>query len=200
MSSLSRVSRSAAVLAVLAITLAGCGGDGDEKSGDESSSSNSDGASASGADPATGPTLETDDFSYNAPDGWEDAASAMPGAESVAADTSDDDGFADNLNVLRLDPAPVTDLDELEDASVDELEGADASDVKVQDRAEIDGVEAIHISGGMSLNDNDYLVEQYNVIRDDVSFIVTFSFSPDVSEGDRTDLSQSVLASWAWAS
>jgi len=198
MFSLSRVSRSAVVLTVLAVTLAGCGGDGDEKADDSSSSSS--GAVASEVDPATGPTLKTDDFSYNAPEGWEDAGSAMPGAESVAANTSDDDGFADNLNVLRIAPAPVSDLDDLEDASVNELEGADATDVKIQDRAAIDGLEAIHVSAGMSLNGNDYLVEQYNVIRDDVSFIVTFSFSPDVSEGDRADLSQSVLASWAWAS
>jgi hypothetical protein len=192
--------RSVAALALLTLPLAACGGgDDDSKKGGDTKSSGGSSSSAPGVEPATGTTLKTDDFSYKAPEGWEDAKALMPTAESAAANKKDTDGFADNLNVLRLDPAPIKDPADLEKASVDELEGAKVADVTVHDRQEVDGSTGIHVSGGMDLNGNKYLVEQFNIVHDDVAYVVTFSFSPDVPKDERDELSQSVLATWKWA-
>jgi len=196
------LARSASVLAVLALALAGCGGSDDDKPTDETSSSD---VAEIDADPADGDTIKADDFSYSVPEGWEDAsdldiAKGLPAsAVSLSMDLTDTDGFVDNINILRIDPAPVTDLGKLEDASVRELETADTTDVKVGDRVAVDGSPAIHITAGMTQMGASYLVEQFNVIRDDVSYVVTFSFSTDVTQADRDEVSQSVLASWQWA-
>jgi len=197
--------RSAAVLAVLALALAGCGGGDDDKPTDETTSSSASDDTVD-VEAASGDTIETDDFSYTLPDGWKDAsessaAANMPAsAVSLAGDATDtSDGFTDNVNVLRLDPAPVTDPDDLEDAALKELQGVGGSDLKVADRVDVDGSTAIHLSGSMQTQGINDVIEQFHIIHEGASYVVTFSFSPDVAQDDRDEVSQSVLASWSWA-
>ena len=194
--------RVAALAIVPTLTLAGCGGsdggsDDDASDNDSSSSSTTDAPD----DAADGDTVKGTDYSYSLPKGWEVPTQKIPGTEqtdSFAADLTDADGFADNVNVIRLDPAPVDDLDKLEPALTAELEKGGSKDVTVRDRGEVDGDEAVHVSSIQEQQGKQYLTEQYNAIHDGVSYVITFSFSDTVSEDDRDDLAESVLDSWTW--
>ena len=195
--------RHAATLTLLAgLVLAGCGGgDSDDSSGDGGKDAAS-AAPANGAEPADGDTIKGKGYAFNAPQGWEVPKQEIPGTEQTdtfVADLTDADGFADNINVIRLDPAPIKDLDPLETALIKELEGAGAKDVTAGERLDVDGDPAVHISSKLTQQGASYLTEQYNPIHDGVSYVVTFSFSTDVSQSDRDETAASVLASWKWA-
>ncbi|MCW2768849.1 MAG: hypothetical protein JWR27_282 [Aeromicrobium sp.] len=197
--------RHAAALTLLAgLALAGCGGnDSDGSSGDSGSGKDSTSAApANDAEPSDGDTVKGKGYAFNAPKGWEVPKQDIPGTEQTdtfVADLTDADGFADNINVIRLDPAPIKDLDPLEKALIKELVGAGAKNVKAGDRLDVDGDAAVHISSKLTQQGASYLTEQYNPIHDGVSYVVTFSFSTDVSQSDRDKTAESVLASWNWA-
>lgn len=189
--------RFAAVLAVLAILVAGCGGSSsDDKPTDKSTSSS--------ATPADGKTISGTGYSFAVPDGWDTPPSAATSGfdfDSLAADLGDKDGFADNVNVIQQDPSPVKEItDEADQQLADVLKNSNAKGVKVQERTKIDGAEAIHISSQQTLNGKKNLTEQYYVIHAGALNVVTFSYSPDVSQGDRDDLAASVLTTWKWTS
>ncbi|MET0767573.1 MAG: hypothetical protein ABWY50_08015 [Aeromicrobium sp.] len=197
--------RVAALAIVSTLTLAGCGGsdsEGEEAPAKDSTSAAPSDAPADEAETPSGDTIEGTGYSYAVPEGWSTPEQDIPGTEqtdSFAADLTDTDGFSDNVNVIRLDPAPLDDLDQLEDGLTAELEGAGSKDVTVGDRVEIDGDEAVAISSSQTQAGAEYLTDQFNAIHDGVSYVVTFSFSDTVSEADRQDLAASVLASWKWA-
>lgn len=198
--------RVAALAIVSTLTLAGCGGSGsdDESPSDSKTSASADATEttdAPDAEAADGDSITGTGYSYTVPEGWAVPDQEIAGTEqtdSFAADLKDTDGFADNVNVIRLDPAPVDDLDQLEDGLKAELENAGSQDVTVGDRTEIDGDETVTITSVQTQNDKKYLTDQYNAIHDGVSYVITFSFSDTVSEADRQDLAASVLASWKW--
>ncbi len=196
--------RMAALSIVAALSLAGCsssdGSDGgDTPNADETAAT----TPAPEVDAAGGDTIEGTGYTYVVPEGWAVPSQTVPGTEQTdtfAADLTDSDGFSDNVNVIRLDPAPIEDIDKLEGALVDELEGAGSKDVTTRGRADVDGEEAIHIASGQEQRGATYLTEQYNAIHDGVSYVITFSFSDSVSEADRDSLAQSVLTTWKWSS
>jgi hypothetical protein len=194
-------SRIAALTIVSTLALAGCGGSDDEPKTDTKTSSSAD--KSDDTEAAAGEKIDGTGYSYSVPDGWKVPDQKIPGTEQTdtfAADLTDQDGFADNVNVIRLDPAPIKELDPLEDALVNELKTAGSQDVTLQDREEIAGDEAVHISSKQNQQGKTYLTEQYNAIHDGVSYVVTFSFSDTVSDDDREDVSESILNSWEWAS
>lgn len=202
--------RVAALALASTLTLAGCGGsDGgsDDTPDTDTSSSTTDAPDddtdreGGDSDQADGNDIQGTGYSFSLPDGWEVPTQDIPGTEqtdSFAADLTDDDGFADNVNVIRIDPAPVDDLDQLEDALKAELEGAGAKDVTVRDRIEVDGEEAVRVASSQDQQGATYLTEQVNAIHDGVSYVITFSFSDSVSEGDRDDVAESILDTWKW--
>lgn len=203
--------RVAALAIVPTLTLAGCGGS-DNSSDDDAPDSDSSASSTTDApddaddapdsdDAAGGNTVKGTDYSYSLPKGWEVPTQKIPGTEqtdSFGADLTDADGFADNVNVIRLDPAPIDDLDKLEPALTAELKQGGSKDVTVRDRGEVAGDEAVHVSSIQEQQGKQYLTEQYNAIHDGVSYVITFSFSDTVSEDDRDDIAESVLDSWSW--
>ena len=197
--------RVAALAIVSTLSLAGCGGsssDGDAPDSDSSASA-TDAPAGTDADAADGDTIEGTDYTYVVPEGWQVPSQDIAGTEQTdtfAADLQDSDGFTDNVNVIRLDPAPIEDLDDLEKGLVSELEGAGATNVRVRDRVDIDGDEAVHIASDQNQQGAVYLTEQYNAIHDGVSYVVTFSYSDSVSEADRDRVAASVLSTWTWAS
>ncbi len=195
--------RVAALAIVSTLSLAGCGGGGGEDQGSDADSTSATKKAAAGdVDAADGDTIKGDGYSFTVPTNWEVPTQDIPGTEQTdtfAADLTDTDGFADNVNVIRLDPAPIDDLDDLEDGLVKELEGAGSSDVTVRDRIDVDGDEAVHIASGQNQQGATYLTEQYNAIHDDVSYVITFSFSDSVSQADRDAVAGSVLTTWQWA-
>lgn len=169
------------------------------------------GCSSSGADsdtevddldaaPAAGVQVVGEGYSYSVPEGWDvpDTDPATIGADTLAADLTDTDGFSDNVNVV-LSPAGAVTADQVEAAGTGELEGAGATDVEVRDRVQVAGTESAHLTGSLTSQGASYSIEQYYLTDDDQTYVVTFSFSPSVDDDDREDLAESVLASWAWA-
>lgn len=192
--------RIAALAIVSTLALAGCGGSDDDKPAADAKTSST--AEPSDAEAATGSTIEGTGYSFSVPDGWDVPDQKIPGTEQTdtfAANLTDSDGFADNVNVIRLDPAPLKELDPLEKALANELTTAGSKDVTVQDREQIAGDEAIHISSKQNQQGKTYLTEQYNAIHDGVSYVVTFSFSDTVSPADRDTIAGSVLTTWTWS-
>ena len=156
-------------------------------------------APTSDAAPATGELISGDGYTYNVPEGWgpppQDVSS---GADTLALDLTDDDGFSDNVNVL-LSPAGSITADQVEQAGPPELEDSGATDVEVRPRLAIAGEESAHLSALFTQGGATYQIDQYYPTHDGQTYVVTFSFSQTVSQGDREDLAESVLASWAWA-
>lgn len=162
------------------------------------------GAAADPADqlnaaPASGETIEGDGYSYSVPEGWgvpEGVDGATQGLDTVAADLADTDGFADNVNVV-LSPAGQVSVEQAEQAGADELTGGGATDVEVEDRVRVADTDAAHLSANFAQGTS-YAIEQYYVSDDDQTFVVTFSFSDSVDDDERTEIAESVLASWTW--
>lgn len=188
---MSRFLRLGATVAVAAL-LAGCSsGAGGDSAGEVEDLD---------AAPAAGVQVTGDGYSYSVPEGWDvpDTDPATIGADTLAADLTDADGFADNVNVV-LSPAGAVTADQVEAAGAGELEGAGATDVEVRDRVQVAGTESAHLTGSLTAQGASYSIEQYYLTDDDQTYVVTFSFSPSVDDDDREDLAESVLASWAWA-
>ncbi len=196
MNSRSRALAAASLVTVLA--LSGCGGsDTDPKRPKQEARST---ASADPA-PASGKKISTIEYSFSAPKGWDEKRD-VPGFDfdAAAANPDDKDGFADNMTVIRVEPSPVDTIDDLEDGSRRELEGIGAADIKLLDRQKVDGVDAAHLTSAASQNGRDYLVNQLAILKDRRIYVLTFSFSPDVTAAQQDRLVQSVIASWKWAS
>ena len=177
-----------ALVAVLA--LAGCSG---------TTASTGDGAAQNpDVAPATGATITGTGYEYSVPEGWGDPGEVSGfSADSIAADLADTDGFADNVNVI-LSPAGLVSVDTVESAGVDELEGAGATDVTVEPRVTVDGSQSAHLSATFGSSGQSYLIEQYYVSDASQTYVVTFSFSPGVSDADRAAVTDPVLASWSF--
>jgi len=155
-------------------------------------------SSAPAAEPAAGDTISGTGYTYAVPEDWGDPGPVEGfDPDSFAADLDDADGFADNVNVI-LSPAGKVELEQVESAGPGELEGGGATDVTVQPRVTVAGAEASHISAALASEGTEYLIEQFYVNSDDQTYIVTFSFSPDVAAGDRQAVTDAVLASWTW--
>ncbi|TFC26407.1 MULTISPECIES: hypothetical protein [unclassified Cryobacterium] len=172
----------AAVVAVLA--LAGC---------------SSPTPTAISAAPATGETLFGGGYDLTVPRGWSvpKDVTLPDDVDVIAADLADADGFVDNVNVI-VSPAGGMTPDQAESSAVDEFEGAGVN-VTIRDRIMVAETESVHLSAKGSINGADYQIEQFHIpVTDWNTFVVTFSFSPTVSEADRNKLSESVLATWSW--
>ena len=79
-----------------------------------------------------------------------------------------------------------------------ELEDSGAKDAKKHDRVTIGDSESAHLSALFPSEAGEYQIEQFYVSSKEQTYVVTFSFSPSVSEADRDALSNSVLATWSW--
>ena len=184
-----------------ALVLAGCSLSGPAAPDTDTDTDTGTGTEAptSGAVPATGELISGDGYSYNVPDGWGlPPTDVNTGADTLAVDLTDDDGFSDNVNVL-LSPAGEISSDQVESAGPPELEGSGASNVEVRPRVGIAGEESAHLTALFSSGGVTYQIDQYYPTHDGQTYVVTFSFSEDVPETDREALADSVLASWTWA-
>ncbi|MRK00223.1 hypothetical protein GEV27_01690 [Aeromicrobium sp. S22] len=198
-------SRRAAALTLMAtLTLSACGSSdsSDNSSSSSSSSSKSEKATGFDAPPADGPTIKGTDYTYSVPDSWETPKNKPAGFDfdSLAVDSDDKDGFADNINVLRQSPAPTgVTIEELSKNLGDELTKQGARDVKTNESVTVAGESAAHISMSQELNGNKNLTEQYYMLRKGALYVVTFSHSTDVSKADRDKIAGSVLSTWTWS-
>ncbi|KQY56095.1 hypothetical protein ASD11_16660 [Aeromicrobium sp. Root495] len=191
--------RIAAVALTASLALTACGGGDDKKSSDDTS-----GDSKATAAAATGAEQSADDFTFNAPDGWEAKdASAMPSVnfEVLAADPNDKDGFTDNVNVVS-DPAIANfqDLDDRADAAKKGLAMLSTENMKVEDPVSLDGDDATVISYTAKVGSNKIDQRQYYVAHGDNGYVVTFSYSEDRPDAEQQEIAESVAASWSWKS
>ena len=156
-------------------------------------------SSAPAADAATGKTIEGKGYSYTVPEGW-DVPSSDVGtsqADSFAADLKDTDGFSDNVNVVLVDGQATP--DQIEDQAPTGLKSSGATKVAVRDRTTVAGEETVHVTAVTSANKVKYRVDQFYFPHGSTTYVVTFSFSPKVSEADRDDVSGSVLSTWQFS-
>lgn len=179
----------------LAVTLSGCstiappalpGGTTDSEAPDFS------------VDAADGELITGDGYSYRVPEGWATPEEPTPGfsPDTFAADLTDDDGFADNVNVLLS--GGVATPDQVEQFGTTELENAGAVEVAVQPRVTIAGAESAHLTASLTSDGVAYWIEQYYPTNDGETYVVTFSFSDALGDTDRVAIAESVLASWEW--
>jgi hypothetical protein len=182
---MSRIVTRAAVLLAASLVLAGC--------------TAAPQSPAITAEAAAGDVISGTGYSFAVPEDWgvpDPIAGFDP--DALAADLDDTDGFADNVNVI-LSPAGEVTPEQVESAGVDELEGAGAKDVTVRDRVTIAGGESAHLSATLESQGVEYAIEQFYTTGDGQTYVVTFSFSPTVSQADRDALTDSVLTTWTWS-
>lgn len=180
------------VLGVLAVVLV-CAGCSEEPS--------TGGTSRASPPASSGPTISGTGYSYEAPEDWGPSPQDIPGfdPDSYAVDLQDsDDGFTDNVNVILSPDGEIT-AEQAEATAEDELTAGGFTDVSVHDRVTVAGSESAHVTASASMNDTDYAIEQFYPTADGQTFVVTFSFSTSVAESDRTEVTDAVLSSWAWA-
>jgi len=178
------------VLGVLAVVLvcAGCSGE-----------PSAEGTSGASPPASSGTTISGTGYSYEAPEDWGPSPQDVPGfdPDSYVVDLQDRDGFTDNVNVI-LSPAGEITPQQAEAAAEEELPAGGFTEVVVHDRVTVAGSESAHVTAAGSINDTDYTVEQFYPSAAGQTFVVTFSFSSSVPAGDRAEVTDAVLASWAW--
>ncbi len=178
-----------AAAAAAATLLVACGGSDSEPEKDSETTSS--------APAASGEQVSTDDFSFTAPEGWEDVTEQMAGfnAEAAWADPDAGDEFATNVNVIREPNEFDGTAEEYADANIQALEGA-GYDSPSKEGSFGDWVV---VTAGAEQNGTKYLVNQYYTVVDGQGWVVTFSFPDGTSDAERTELSESVMQTWQWA-
>jgi hypothetical protein len=186
---------SLALTTIVALTIAGC-------AGSDSPTKHQAVAPSAKVKPASGDTVTGTGYTFSAPRGWHKPTQKVPGfdPDSLLLDSNDKDGFADNINVLRMGRASVSGPDALEKVSKSELESIHASNIAVHERQTVDRETAVHLTSTSMQNGVEYHTDQFAMMHDKVEYVITFSRSATVSSADEETLAQSVMASWKWAS
>jgi hypothetical protein len=196
---------SAALVATVAVSLAGC-------SAAASTSGSSGGSSAASssqapvstptptATPVSGKTITGTGYDYVVPKDWglPSGVTAPSGADSFAASLHDTDGFADNVNVVTLGSGKLT-PEIAETQGQAGLKQVGAKDIRVADRVTVAGEPAAHITAVLSNSGAKYQVEQVYLGHENKAYVVTFSFNTTVSQADRDAVITPILTSWKWA-
>lgn len=189
-----------AAAAAATMLLVACGG-GDSDSESDSGSGSTD--TASSAEAASGEEVSTEDFSFTAPEGWEDAAESVP--ETIPVDVAyaevpeEGSTFATNVNVVEEPSAFEGNSDEYADANIQALEGAGYASISKEGTFEVADSEFVVVTAQAEQSGTTQLTNQYYTVNDDRAWVVTFSFGEDATENERTELAESVMQTWAWA-
>ena len=165
----------------------------------QSSASSAPAASASSSGSTDGVVAGTG-YRFPVPEGWgePEGVAAPSGTDAFAADLTDDDGFADNVNVIALPTGAVT-PEAAEAQGPAGLKQIGATKVTVADRTTVGGETAAHLTASLTSSGQKYRVEQFYVPHDGKTYVVTFSFSPSVSSSDREAVYAPSFAGWAWS-
>ena len=145
-------------------------------------------------------------YSFVPPDGWRDASEVFKGSaikiDSAYAEPDPQDGFANNMNVIRETPSGL-DADQFDDY-VTELrkqasgQATDAG-LSATEETELDGEPARTWDFESRQPEQPRIrQQQVVVIHDDALYTVTWSARRDVFEETAKEL-QGVLDSWRWS-
>lgn len=192
------------VLAVATATLlVGCGGsdsDSDSEGSDpaSSSSASADSSTETSAEAASGEEVSTDDFSFTAPEGWEDATGQNQAggiSPEVQYVEGDPQGFATNLNVVREPNGFEGSSEEYADANIQAITSGGYESVEKQGTFG----DFVAVSAAGNQNGTAFLLRQYYAARDGEGWVMTFTYPEGTSEADQVELAESVMQTWKWA-
>jgi hypothetical protein len=185
------MTRVVAALAVLALMLGGCGGDGGDPERASTPPPKSDTAGAEG----TGYTLQP-------PEGYRDLSDRFEGSAvrvDLAYAEKPRGEFATNIVVIREQPGGDFDLGDAVKAFTQQAEAqaGDEGVSAVEDR-EIDGVEAKTWAFQSRSEDNGRIRQRQVVaVKDGAIYTITWSVAADAFEAQEATLDE-ILASWRW--
>lgn len=142
--------------------------------------------------------VEGTGYTIALPEGWtdvtEEAAASQPLVDLAIADPSGT--FRTNFNVVK--PQPFTGTEEqLITQSAEELESVTNSKVTPVDPIAFDGVTALGQTSTLSTGQDDVMLIQYMVVRDEQIHPVTMTFLAE-NESEATQVMEEIIASWQW--
>ena len=148
-------------------------------------------------EPAEG-DVEGSGYTIALPEGWtdvtEEAAASQPLVDLAIADPSGT--FRTNFNVVK--PQPFTGTEEqLVTQSAEELKSVTNSKVTPVDPTTFDGVTALGQTSTLSTGQDDVMLIQYMVVRDEQIHPVTMTFLAE-NESEATAVMEEIIASWQW--
>ena len=188
------MARVVAALSVLAVMLAGCGGD--DGGGAEESASTP-------APKSDAPTAKGTGYTLQPPEGFRDLRDKFEGS-AIRVDLAYADkgggGFATNIVVIREQPGGEFELQDAVDVFTKQAESqADDEGIgEVEDR-ELDGVEAKTWAFLRRGEDNGKVRQRQVVaVKDGAIYTITWSAAADEFEAQEATLDE-ILASWRWA-
>lgn len=195
---MSSVLRTTAVALVAALALSACSGDGDPVVTEPSEN-----PSNAAASPDVGTLVGSDIFAVTLPIGWtqidgvgEDALFAV--SNQAPNDIPTSLNVVEDLTLVQMSP------DQLAAERIESLNtGGDGTppptDVTEVGEYEVDGEQGLRIRYMTEVTDVSMRAEEISVSHDETAYVITFSFSPTVTEGDRDKTIASVMDSWTWA-
>jgi hypothetical protein len=142
--------------------------------------------------------VEGTGYTIALPEGWtdvtEEAAASQPLVDLAIAEPSGT--FRTNFNVVK--PQPFTGTEEqLVTQSAKELKSVTNSKVTPVDPTTFDGVTALGQTSTLSTGQDDVMLIQYMVVRDEQIHPVTMTFLAE-NEGEATAVMEEIIASWQW--
>lgn len=157
--------------------------------------------STSTSSPASAPagSVQGTGYTFSGPAGFTERNN-VPKVDRFIIDPADKDGFADNVNVVRIPGQGDVSLTAIEAAAQNELKSAGATNIKVLPRTQLGGQEAARASADAKVGTIAYAVEQVYVVRGGAAYSVTFSFSPTATQQRRSEVINPVMSSWKWTS
>jgi len=166
--------------------------------------------SAPPSSPASGPPSATlaegrlagEGYSFALPAGWDDATDQFREYSElidVGAVNGGQAGqlFSDNVNVLRNADQSELPPAQAEHQFVEELRTV-ASRVQVRPAAEVDGVDALHLTGRTEAGEVTAVTDQYIVFVKGAYYVLTFSYGTTTPRSQREDEVGAMLDSWTW--
>lgn len=174
--------------ALLGLLVAGCGGEASSSGNDPSATR---GAATSSASPATGDRIDTSFFRAHAPKGWP-VDEMVPDFFTIAGDP--DGGSAVSFGIAKTYDNHFT-LAQLSRQAIGSHSNWISKHLDVDLHSSLAGEPAYRLSGPLPGGGN---VVSYGVDHEDRHITVIFELYAPLSRRQRSQVVDSVLASWQW--
>lgn len=157
-------------------------------------------SSTSGASPATGPELSGTGYTLHLPRGWtQQDTHGLPGLDALALSDTITDGVKPSLNIMDAPSKHVPDAD-AQTVGRDELDQEGYTTITLGAPVEVAGHNAVHLSGRRTVSGTALAEELFVVSSRTKTFLVVFTMPGSVNDRQLTQLTDSVLGTWAWGS
>lgn len=190
----------AALTAALALAVSACGSGNHQTATDPAAATGADTHSSSstdrGVDPASGPMLKAQGFSFHAPKGWADVTDhAASGVLLSAAHPADEQPLA--ITVRRESPGPGSAAAARAKAEA-ALRDAGATRIRVLADTEVGGHPAAHVVGIQDAHGTHYQLDVYYVRTPKAGWPLTFATDQYTTQDRRASMLTSVLETCHW--